>query len=501
MLPDWFSYRTHCSVMGTSQSGKSKFLEHCMREQVVQGNGFCLIDWHGTLYQSVLDFLAFMKPDRPIVLLNPSDPRYIRPFNPFVLPEGGEVTSHAIRLADVLVKPWGAENTNELPTYERVVKMVLTYMAVSGEPLHHAAKLLELPKKELREYAITLIHDDYQKQQWKQFQYIHTLKEWKNEVLSTQNRLGRFIGSRSVKLFTGLKGESLDINRAIKDRAIVLVNLKPSTMLPAESGRVFASLLLSEFLNTAINHTDEDRPYFVFCDECQNYLTGDAAKILDQVIKTGLRFTLAFHHLGQFLQNPQLLQSLDTNAKIKVLFGGLPVRAAKEMAEELFMGELNERWIKEVRYRTVTKQYLESYETETESEGETPLGSTHSSSTAFGTRYAPYYEQEEVGKDEWSREEKVSKLAARLMSLKTRECYINLPDGAFLYPVPWVQEYLLNPDSVLRFEKDLQSTAIPLHEADHILETEERKFLERGNEYESKGGRPKKRPARLHPQG
>ena len=487
--------------MGTSQSGKSKFLEYCMREHVISGNGFCLIDWHGTLYQTMLEFLAYVQPDRPIVLLNPSKPDYIRPFNPFALPEGREVTSHVIRLADVLVKPWGAENTNELPTYERVVKMVLTYMAVSGAPLHLAAKLLELPKKELREHAISVINDDYVRQQWKQFQYVHTLKEWLREVESTQNRLARFIGSRSVKLFTGLPGESLDINKAITDRAIVLVNLAPSDNLPIESGRVFASLLLSEFLNTAIGHADEERPYFVYLDECSNYLTGDAAKILDQVIKTGLRFTLAFHHLGQFHDQPHLLQSLDMNAKVKVLFAGLPVKAAKDAAEEFFMDELNERWIKEVRYRTVTKHFLEAYDTSTETDGEVPAGSTHSSSVASGTRYSPYYEQEEAGKDEWSRDEKVSKLAARLMSLKQRECYVKLPTGPFPYTVPWVEEYLMNPDSVLRFEKALQRTAIPLHEADKILETEERKFLERSNEYESKGGRPKKRPARLHPQG
>lgn len=512
MLPPWFSFRTHCSICGTSQSGKSKFCEHCMREHVIAGNGFCLIDWHGTLYQAMLEFLAYVCPDRPIILLNPSDPTYIRPFNPFRLPSGGEVTSHAIRLAEMLIKPWGAENTNELPTYERIVKMVLTFMAVSGEPLHHAAKLLELPKKELREYAVSLIEDDYIKQQWKQLQYVHSLTEWRRQVESTQNRLGRFIGSRSVKLFTGLPGDALDINKAIEDKAIVLVNLKPSAMLPDESGRVFASLLLSEFLHAALNHTDEERPYFLYLDEAQNYLTGDAAKMLDQVLKTGLRLSLAFHHMGQFHDNLHLQQSLETNAKIEVVFAGLPAYAAKETAERFFMPELNERWIKEVRYRTVTKHYEEPYETTTESEGNTSSdgmvgeqessshGKSASSSTVSGTRFVPYYEQEETGKDEWSRDEKVSKLAQRLMSLPRQHCYVKLPDDVFAYKVPCVDEYLMYPETVLRFEKALQRTAIPLHEAEQILKERERVFLERSREYERGPGRPKKKPPTLHPQ-
>ena len=205
MLQEWFDHRTHCSAMGTSQSGKSKFCDYCFREHIIAGNGCCLVDWHGTLYESVLTFLSVVQPSRPVILINPSDPRFIRPFNPFAMPAGGEVTSHAARLTDVLVKPWGAENTNELPTYERVVKMVLTYMAVTGAPLHLAARLFELPQKKLRESAVSAIHDDYIKQQWTQFQYIHSLTEWRKQVESTQNRLARFIGSRSVKLFTGLK--------------------------------------------------------------------------------------------------------------------------------------------------------------------------------------------------------------------------------------------------------------------------------------------------------
>ena len=303
------------------------------------------------------------------------------------------------------------------------------------------------------------------------------------------------------------------MNKGIEDRAIVLVNLKPSQMLSEESGRVFASLLLSEFLQVALNHTDEERPYYLYLDECQNYLTSDAAKILDQVLKTGLRLTLSFHHMGQFYRDQHLQQSLDTNAKIKVVFAGLPVLAAKAIAEEMFIGKINERWIKEVRYHTITKHYEEYYETETDSEGnthssgmvgETPSfsdGGSHSHSTVSGTRFVPYYEREETGKDEWNREEKVSKLAERLLSLQRRQCHVKLPDQAFEYTVPWVKEYLLKPDSVLRFEKEVQRTAIPLHEADELLRAEERRFLERGKQYESTRGRPKKKPPHLHPQG
>jgi hypothetical protein len=36
-------------VMGASGQGKSKFLEHCIREDILAGHGVCLIDPEGDL--------------------------------------------------------------------------------------------------------------------------------------------------------------------------------------------------------------------------------------------------------------------------------------------------------------------------------------------------------------------------------------------------------------------------------------------------------------------
>ena len=50
--------KTHAHIIGSSGSGKSKFLEHLMRQDMQRRQGFCLIDPHGTLYDAVLDWAA-----------------------------------------------------------------------------------------------------------------------------------------------------------------------------------------------------------------------------------------------------------------------------------------------------------------------------------------------------------------------------------------------------------------------------------------------------------
>src|SRR5258706_901362 len=80
---------THMHVIGGSGTGKSKFLEWMIRRDLRQGNGLCLIDWHGTLYNDVLRYCAYQDVGlagdfRSVVLLNPSQPDFITGFNPFV---------------------------------------------------------------------------------------------------------------------------------------------------------------------------------------------------------------------------------------------------------------------------------------------------------------------------------------------------------------------------------------------------------------------------------
>src|SRR5687767_6200086 len=87
---------THMHVIGGSGTGKSKFLEWLIRQDINEGNGLCLLDWHGTLYEDVLRFCAYKDVGlcndfRKLILLNPSNPKFITGFNPF-MNEGDDIS-------------------------------------------------------------------------------------------------------------------------------------------------------------------------------------------------------------------------------------------------------------------------------------------------------------------------------------------------------------------------------------------------------------------------
>lgn len=510
MLPDWYPYRTHSEIVGRSQYGKSKFIEWAMREHVITHTPFCLLDWHGTTFWEMARYLAYLRPKQPVYVLNFSDPHFITPLQVFQKRPEEEPSAYASRHTDTIIRAWGAENTDQYPNYDQTMKMLFTVMAHSGCTLSDARKLLIYPKHELREWAAGIIPDPEMKQQWLELNFLSrqtrtagNFEKWNWRVGSTERRLARFTGSKSVRLFTSLPG--LDINHAIDERAIVLMNLTPSWNLSYESARVLAMLVLSEFFTSALNHTGEDRPFTLFCDESQNYADDETGKMLDQVLKTGLRLCLVHHHAGQFRRYEGLRDSLAMNAGIKLTFGGLTPFQARAAAEELFFPELNERWKKEDKVHYVTYHYEEPFEEVTVSASEGYAESDDyvsetgnvTESVRSGTRFVPSVERIVDGQEDFTMEEKLSKLAQRLTSLPKQHCYVKLPDAVFEREVPWIEPVLPKPERVIRFLKGLPT--IPLQDAERIIQENERAFLERSRHVSRPS--PKKKPPTLHKQG
>jgi len=77
---------THFYVVGASGSGKSKFLEFLIRQDIKKENGFGVIDPHGDLVEDIKGYLALDLPEdeieERIVLINPVDPAYTVAINP-----------------------------------------------------------------------------------------------------------------------------------------------------------------------------------------------------------------------------------------------------------------------------------------------------------------------------------------------------------------------------------------------------------------------------------
>ncbi len=500
----WHHFDTHCSFMGGPGSGKSIRVRLGVREKIKYQCPVFSFDFHGGNFYDAMEYCAFIKSPRPSYFIDFSRPDRtgILPWNFVKCPPGAILTSHINRLAETLLKPWNSANANDMATYARMIKVPLAYSAVTGEPLHHSAHLLDFGAWDLRDHAIEVIPDFRIRETLTDIQRMTTspggYRQWENSVLSSQNRLDSIAGSEIVRLFTG-RSSTFSIEKAWEEGANVHFNLTPNRKyLSPRDARTLPALLLDEILQCALDRAQDPREAYVYLDESQEYASPDMAPLLEGARKSGLRLTFIYHHEGQFEDRPRLLKALETAAQCKVFFAGLPARERMKMVDEVFGYEMAARMRKEYRYVIWNEYELEKYLTETStwggsngwSSGRSERGDTtekhetDSYNDNFGgsitesTRYAPRPELRAVGQEDYRPDEKRLILAQRF-DLQ-RACSIDkLPDKTRFYRAPYCERLLPSPDDFVRFMESALRNNIPLHAGQTESYQKEEEFLAR----------------------
>jgi hypothetical protein len=346
--------KIHMHVIGSSGSGKSKFLEWMMRGDLRSDQGFCLLDPHGTLYDDVAAYAAHHVLDREIILLNLSKPDVVVGFNPFRRAANADISVQVDRRLSATFHAWGVANADATPTLERTLRLVYTVMLEHDLGLPQAAHLIDFNAGEVRGHLIEELQTPLVQREWRELQSLKA-KDWRDETLSAKNRLFRLLTSNALSRFMGLPSRSIDLQEAMNQGKIILVNLAPSDQLSHENARVFGSLLINEFFECALRREKQPdgtdpKPYYLYMDEFAEFVSLDVAAMLDQVRKFGLFTVLAHQRFGQLDEN--LIDAVLTNCRIKAVFGGLPYESAKLMAQELFIGEMDPKKIKAAIYQT-----------------------------------------------------------------------------------------------------------------------------------------------------
>lgn len=395
--------KIHTHVIGSSGSGKSKFLEWMMRGDLDHRQGFCLIDPEGTLYKDVLGYCAHYAQEE-VILLNLSKPDLIISYNPFKKQPGMDVDVQVEQCVTATLHAWNQPDPNKTPTLWRTLRLIYTLMIEQNLGLGQAEQLIDFEAKGLREKLITKLQTPLIQKEWR---YLNALEGvqgrrlWREEMLSAINRLFPFLTSPTLRRFMGIPGESLDLKQIMDEGKVLLINLAASGKLSADNGRLFGSLLLSDLYHAASRRQEDDEsgeppePYYCYVDEFQEFVSLDIAKALDRSRKRGLFFILSHQRVGQLEQEDVagVGDAID-NCKIKVVFGGLGTPGARKMAEEIFIAQLDPTRIKFAIWQTKfwpvyrrDKVYTKSSSRAIASGLMESLG--HGSATTAGSFYQP----------------------------------------------------------------------------------------------------------------
>jgi hypothetical protein len=530
--------KIHMHVIGASGGGKSKFLEWMIRGDLKNRQGFCLLDPHGTLYIDVVNFCGHKVLGREIILLNPSAGGRVVGFNPFRKADSGSVSVQVAGRIAATLHAWNVSSTDQTPTLERTLRLIYTVMLDQNLALPQVQHLIDFNSGTIRGRLIDRLQSPLIQKEWRELQQLRS-KDFRDEILSAKNRLFRLLSSPAVMRCMGVSDRTVDLRAVMDEGKVLLVNMAPSDDFSEEDSRLFGALLVNEFFECARRRQKDasgrdPRPFYLYMDEFQTFISPVIAKALAESRKFGLFAILAHQYLEQL--DEKLIAATLTNCRIKAIFGGLTAASSRLMAEELFLNKLDGKKIKVAIYQTKfwpkeeTRQVRTRSSSHMSSSGWSESSSSgYSSTSTTGDFFGPeqwfgtgpsmgtstsrssgdsfasgrgssgsdsYGDSESVADipvfvpvpftelssvQYYSFDEQLTELTAALKEQYARHCFIKLP-GRDTEPmlVPKVEQFYTSPKNLRWYEDKLleKSHALPAAEVDNLIAAQETALLQ-----------------------
>lgn len=304
----------HVHVLGATGSGKSTLLLNMMLADLSQGNGFCVVDPHGDLVDSVLARVPEHRVE-DVVVVDPSDLDHPVAFNVLTAHSDIEKTLLSSDLVAVfrrLSTSWGDQMTAVLSN------AVLAFLeSLTGGTL-----------ADLRRF---LVEADYRREFLRAVSDPEVVYFWNREfpLLAGRpqapllTRLDTFLRPRIVRNMVTQRS-CLDIARMMDDRKVILVKLAQG-LIGEENAALLGSLVVSKIQQFALarqqQRAHERRPFFLYVDECQNVATPSLSTLLSGARKYAVGLTLAHQELRQLKSGDRdLASSLLSNAGTRICF-------------------------------------------------------------------------------------------------------------------------------------------------------------------------------------
>lgn len=294
----------HAFVIGKTGCGKSTLLQNMIVSDMKQGRAVCVIDPHGDLAESLLNFVPKHRTN-DVVLFDAGDREFPVGFNP--LATNG--TLDPVLVCDgVLVafqKVFGFD-AGQAPRMLHILRNTL--LAVVGNEqwstLLHVQKMLV--DKTFREQVVQQIENPIVRQFW-----IEEFAKWKPQertlfVASLQNKLGGYLTNPLMTAIFAQTKASVDFRELMDDgRKIVLVNLSKGRV-GGDASSLLGALIVSAIQTAALSRADLDeherKPFFVYLDEFSNFVSDGNdtfAMILSESRKYATGYTLVTQFVDQ----------------------------------------------------------------------------------------------------------------------------------------------------------------------------------------------------------
>jgi type IV secretory pathway TraG/TraD family ATPase VirD4 len=287
----------HLYIIGKSGVGKTKLLELLIRSDVFFGHGVCIIDPHGDLIQSIIDFIPEERLD-DVILINPGDREFPISFNPIANVVEEDRFPVTNELIEIFKKQFGNDWT---PRVEHLLRM--TTLAMIDYPAGTINGMVSLLSSgRFRSKVIEHIKDSVVRRFWA-IEFPEWSQRYDAEAVSPLlNKLGQLLADPLMRNIFGQKENKIDFYRFMQERKVVLVNLSKG-LLGDDVSAFFGATLITKIKQSAMKRIGLPehmrQRFYLYVDEFQYIATKTFENLLSESRKFGIAVTVANQNLCQ----------------------------------------------------------------------------------------------------------------------------------------------------------------------------------------------------------
>lgn len=333
--------RRHMYIIGMTGTGKSKWMDSLVLQDIKNGEGVCFIDPHGDDVDLILSGIP-QERAHDVILFDPAD--YDRPMGINMLEYNSNNPQEKIfainEMLAIFDKLYDLKATGG-PMFEQYMRNAL--MLIMDDPAS-GSTLLEVPRvladEEFRAYKLSRCKTPVVKEFWeKEAQKAGGEASLANMVPYITSKLTPFIANDLIRPIISQQTSSLNFSEIMNTKKILLVKLSKGKIGDINAN-LLGMIIIGKILMAALGRGEipekQRNDFYLYIDEFQNFLTESINVILSEARKYRLCLTIAHQFLGQLTQkggDDKTKKAIFGNVGTKVCFR-IGVEDAQEMAKE-----------------------------------------------------------------------------------------------------------------------------------------------------------------------
>lgn len=294
----------HMYVIGQTGTGKTTLLKQMIRQDILNGDGVCMIDPHGSDIQDVLSYIPKERLDDLVYF----DPSYTaRPMGLNMLeydiryPE--QKTFVVNEMLSIFNKLFDMKTAGG-PMFEQYFRnsvMLVLEDPTSGNTLLDVSRVLS--NKQFRDMKISKCKNPLVVQFWKEIaEKAGGEASLANIVPYIVSKFDVFLQNDIMRPIIAQEKSSFNFREIMDNKKILLVNLSKGR-LGDINANLLGLIIVGKILMAALSRVDllgkDFAPFYLFIDEFQNITTDSISAIFSEARKYKLSLTVAHQFIAQ----------------------------------------------------------------------------------------------------------------------------------------------------------------------------------------------------------